>query len=467
MITPGVRRGFDWEAAGAKLGADLDSYHALVVIGADPVTTGRVAVGLARVQAAHRRVAIGDLFAESPPIQDLVHTDDPHGIVDSFIYGVSLSRIAYEVPGAGQLYVMPSGTEPPSYEEILPNPRWLRLSAGFREVGALLVLAAPASAPHIEDLVAASDGAVLVGNAVVRSLPVARIIASVNEPRVVAAPAPSPSTPGRGTGLELGLVKPPASPPPAPKPAPKPAPTPTSLWSGRRMASAAGLALTLALGIAALWLAYRPLAGGSLHKTLGHDTTGRIVRVTPAKLDSLPPDSTAAAAVVTMPHVINPADSAAAAAFGVELEAANTQAGAILKLQQDGKKVPAATFAPVMIQGARWFKVIGGAYVDRASADSLLAGLRRRKVLDAGNGAVVRLPFAFLIESDVPASAVNVMLTAYAERGQPVYALQQADGSAWLLAGAFESLDQSALYVESLRASGITPVLVYRKGRMF
>ena len=39
--------------------------------------------------------------------------DDPHGLVDSFLYGVSLSRIAYEVPDAGQLFVMPSGTEPP------------------------------------------------------------------------------------------------------------------------------------------------------------------------------------------------------------------------------------------------------------------------------------------------------------------------------------------------------------------
>ena len=44
--------------------------------------------------------------------------------------------------------------------------------------------------------------------------------------------------------------------------------------------------------------------------------------------------------------------------------AANTQAGAILKLQKDGKDLPAATFAPAMIQGARWFKVVSGAFVD-------------------------------------------------------------------------------------------------------
>ncbi|HEX8942769.1 MAG TPA: hypothetical protein VF785_06485, partial [Gemmatimonadaceae bacterium] len=119
-------RSFDWEAAGRDFGESLSGYSALVVIGIDPVATGRVAIGLGRAQAAHRRVAVGDLFAESPPIQELVSTDDPHGLVDSFLYGVSLSRIAYPVPDAGQLFVMPSGTEPPTYEEILPNPRWQR-----------------------------------------------------------------------------------------------------------------------------------------------------------------------------------------------------------------------------------------------------------------------------------------------------------------------------------------------------
>src|SRR5205823_4936922 len=83
-------------------------------------------------------------------------------------------------------------------------------------------------------------------------------------------------------------------------------------------------------------------------------------------------------------------------------------------------------------QGARWFKVISGAYANRADADSLLAALRRRKVLDAGSGAVTRLPFAFLIESSVPAAAVSGMLANYADRGQPVYALRQTDGTEWL-----------------------------------
>src|SRR3954465_4021683 len=159
MTAPRTRRPFDWEAAGEELGDTLSSYHMVVVAGLDSVTTGQVAVGIARAQSLVRCVAVGDLFGESPPIRELIQTDDPHGIVDSFLYGVSLSRIAYPVAGAGQLFAMQSGTEPPVYEEILANPRWNRLCGGFREADALLVLAVPANAPRLEDLVAASDGA--------------------------------------------------------------------------------------------------------------------------------------------------------------------------------------------------------------------------------------------------------------------------------------------------------------------
>jgi hypothetical protein len=177
-------------------------------------------------------------------------------------------------------------------------------------------------------------------------------------------------------------------------------------------------------------------------------------------------DSTAVGPVVTVPAVTDPADSASAAVYAVELSIANTQAGAILEVQEDSKNLPAATFSPVLIQGSRWFKVIGGAFTQRTGADSLLQALRQRGILKPDNGSVVRVPFAFLIDQ-VPPAAVPGMLAAHAVHGLPVYALRQSDGTAWLLAGAFESTDQASLYAESLRASGIEPKLVYRKGRMF
>jgi len=447
------RPAFDWESAGRELGASLGAYHALVVIGNDPVVTGRVAVGIARAQATTRRVAVGDLFAESPPIQDLVHSDDPHGLVDSFLYGVSLSRIAYHVPDAGEMFVMPSGTEPPEYEELFPNPRWHRLAAGFREVGALLVLAAPVSAPHIEDLVAATDGAVLVGEAVPRRLPVSSVISTVREVAVKPPEdlivSPTPEEPAAARGRPRWLV-----------------------------AALLGLVvLFLVVAAAAAWLAYRPMArGGPAALGVKPDTARHTLpAVTPspgaaaAPRDSLSrSDSGVATDTLGVLRVTNPQDSLQSAAYSVVLVADNTQEGAILKLQQDRAILPAATFAPILVQGTRWYKLIGGAYVNRVQADSLLVTLRQRAVLKAGEGTVVRAPYAFLIESGVRPDAVPGMLQGYQDHGIPVYALRQADGTAWLLAGAFESLDQSSLYAESLRAPGLEkPVLVFRKGRPF
>jgi hypothetical protein len=418
----------------------------VVVAGADSVMTGQVAVGIARMQSMHRRVAVGDLFAESPPIRELIQTDDPHGIVDSFLYGVSLSRIAYPVPGPGELFAMQSGTEPPNYEEILPNRRWHRLCGGFREAGALLVLAIPESAPHIEDLVAAADGAVLVADAAPPKIPFSRIIATVREPRMNA------------TVFNMQAVA-----------APKPASDDSTPWWKRRTAAIAGILLTLLIAATSLWLAYRPLARTPRPTAYPKpDTTqglGRVIAATGDSGRAAKGDTTMVATAI--PHVVNPTDSASASTFAVELMTTNTQAGAILKLQKDGTKLPAATFAPVMIQGARWYKVVSGAYTNRADADSLLAGLRRQNVLEAGRGSVVQVPFAFLLDSLAPESAIPAMVATYSDRGEPVYALRQANGKVWLLAGAFETLEQASVYAESLRASGITPVLVYRKGRTF
>jgi hypothetical protein len=214
----------------------------------------------------------------------------------------------------------------------------------------------------------------------------------------------------------------------------------------------------------ALWFGMRQ---ASKTRSLGAKSESGSAGRAIAASASDPRASSKAGDIVSAPRVTNPADSAQAAAYSVELVSANTQVGAISRLQVDGKKVPAATFSPVLVSRSRWFKVLGGAYVSPQEADSLLRALRQQKILKPGEGLVVRVPYAFLIEPGVKASAVPGMLAMYAQQGQPVYALRQPDGTAWLLAGAFETLDESALYAESLRSSGPRPVLVYRKGRPF
>src|SRR5688500_16041157 len=179
----------DWSEEGRRIGATLDAFHAIVVVGTDPIATAETALGIARVQAVHRRVALGDLIGEAPPIQALVQSEDPHGVVDSFLYGVSLSKIAQPVPDSGELFVMPTGIGPVDYEELFGNDRWRRLIAGFREVGALLVIAAPATAPMVHALVDVSDGAVIVGDVVPAEVAVAQSLAWVRPRRTAAAPS--------------------------------------------------------------------------------------------------------------------------------------------------------------------------------------------------------------------------------------------------------------------------------------
>ena len=468
----------DWEEEGRQLGPTMDAYSAIVVVGADPVATAQVALGIGRAQGSRRRVAIADLLGEAPPLQSLVHADDPHGIVDSFMYGVSLNRIAYPVEDAGELFVMPSGTEPIDYEDLFVHPRWRRLAAGFREVGALLILAAPASAPHLRQLVDATDGAVLVGDEVPGELPVSQALGWVrprrHAPITLAEPSfetptePVPTT-HRRTPIEVNLV-----------PAAVAAPT------RRRMAPGVfGVLITLLLVLTGFWFARRPFAAdgkawlgvkpgtpAAAKATGGTLQLDSATRAQQAALDSAMRDSAArAAALAVLPDSFpvlapaNPTDSATASAFAVILENTNGLPGAIVDITGKFKSVPAGSYA--LDLRTRYYKLVAGAYPTRAGADSLLAELRSRKVLAVGFGTVAFLPYAFLVDTNVAAADVAPRLARAAARAQPVYALRQANGTVNFYFGAYESPQEASLAVPAARRAGLAPTLVYRTGRVF
>ena len=464
----------DWEEEGRQLGPSLETHHAVVVVGADPVATARVALGIGRVEGLRRRVAIADLLGEADPLQSLVHADDPHGIVDSFLYGVSLNRIAYPVEDAGELFVMPSGTEPIDYEDLFVNPRWRRLAAGFREVGALLILAAPASAPHLRQLVDATDGAVLVGDDVPGELPVAQSLAWVrprkHAPMSIAVPRDEPEvTTYRRTPIEVNLVPPRAA----------------RAVRSRFAPSVLGVLVTLFLLGAGFWFARRPFAadgkpwhGVQPNTPAATRATGGTLQpdsVTQAQIaarDSALRDSAArAATLAVLPDSfpvfapVNAVDSASAAAFAVVLENTNGLPGAIMDLTGRYKSVPAGSYA--LDLRTRYYKVVSGAFQSRAGADSLLAQLRARKVLAPGFGTVSILPYAFLVDTNVVAAEVGPRLKRAAGRAQPVYALRQANGTVNLYYGAYESPQEASLAVPAARQAGLAPTLVYRMGRVF
>ena len=440
---------------GMRVGAALDTANLVLVLGDEPRRTALAALGVARAQARHRRVALGDLLGDAEPIQQLLNGGDPHGLADSFVYGVSLNKIAHPVPQYGELYVLPSGSEVPAYEDIFTNSRWKRLAAGFKETGALLVVAAPASASHVADVVGLSDGAVLVGSAEALGVEGGKMLGRV---------AVEPDRP-----VDV-LVAAPATPEPAPETAPSSAaelPERGGRWS--RLASSRGamfgIGLSLVLVALGLWFATRPLASGNDPLWLRRQHAGAAASGPVPALDSLGGDSARARDRALLTPA-NPADSANAAAYSVVIARFNTQNGVQQWLQRHANDLPSPAFVPVRIREETWYAALAGSYPTRTQADSLLGVLSAQGVTRADSNNIVRAPFAFLVDS-VSAAAVPGYLKYFVGRGQPVYALRQPNGSVRLYACAFESAAQASSYVNSICTSGVRPVLVYRIGRVY
>jgi hypothetical protein len=182
-------------------------------------------------------------------------------------------------------------------------------------------------------------------------------------------------------------------------------------------------------------------------------------------------DSAAAVVETELPIIVDVGDSSRASGWSVELARFSTSMGALIRVRdQLPATVPVRTFAlvPSVADRTLWFRVLAGASTTRAGADSLLASLRSSKVIDDSTaGVVVHAPLAFRVEQDVAAGSADASVKRLLARTIPAYALLQDDGTATVYAGAFESAEQAALLIPSLRAAGIEPALVYRLGRTF
>ena len=203
-----------WEAEGNRLAAAFDACAGAIVIGERPSTAAEVALGIARVQARRRRVAVADTVGELAPLEDLVPMDAPYGLVDSFFYGVSLNKVAYTVDPAKNLIIFPSGAAPIDHEALLGSDRWAKLLDGFRAADGLLLIVAPAESSALSSLIEVMDGVVLVGN--VAAAPGTRVLAHARLPVVPARPTPS--------SVQSVLSQRLSTPAPAPIPTPSPLP---------------------------------------------------------------------------------------------------------------------------------------------------------------------------------------------------------------------------------------------------
>ncbi len=470
-MAAGLTLGLDWEALGADASPSVAGAHAILVTGKDPIAAARAALGIGRAQSRTRRVAIGDLVGEVEPLQSLVTGDDPHGIIDSFLYGVSLNKIARQVDESGTLFVMPSGTEPVVTPDILRNERWSRLAAGFREVGALLVLVASSDAEGVHELASMLDGVVVVGDATsVLSVPRNSVLAHVDAPPIV--PAAPPEL------VEAATAPPARSAAAAAKPSPVVLPaqdvvekrvlTPFPARNIRKQGLIAG---AVAIALAAAWFAYSLFSTPSAATGVAAPTTsavnvadsasgtpGPVAEPSSAQLDS-----------ATLVRVANPKDSLQAAAFGVVIVATNDEAQALARWADLGLNLPAGTVTMVRIRGerGRFFQMQAGAYGKARQADSLLGALRASGKLKADAGRVVATPYGLMLESKVSRRAAQNVADGYGQRQIAAYPLLQADGSATIFVGAFESPEQAIPLMAELKAKGVGSTLYYRTGRSF
>lgn len=466
----GLTLGLDWEALGAESSAAVDGAHAILVTGRDPIAAARAALGIGRAQSRTRRVAIGDLVGEVEPLQRLVTGDDPHGIVDSFLYGVSLNKIARQVDESGTLFVMPSGTEPVVTADIMRNERWSRLAAGFREVGALLVLVASSDAEGVHELASMLDGVVVVGDATsVLSVPRNSVLAHVDAPHS-APPVPELIE----TAVALPERKPVATMKPSPVMLPaqdvveKRVLTPFPERNVRKQGLIAG-AVVVALAAAAYaysrFTAPTPPAAGVAPTTSAVNVSDSAAGAASA----LPAEKSAQLDSATAMRIANPQDSLKAAAFGVVIVATNDEAQALARWADLGLKLPAGTVTMVRIRGerGRFFQMQAGAYGKARQADSLLGALRASGKLKADAGRVVATPYGLVLESRVSRRAAQNVADGYGQRQIAAYPLLQTDGSATIFVGAFESPEQAIPLMAELKAKGVVSTLHYRTGRSF
>jgi hypothetical protein len=225
------------------------------------------------------------------------------------------------------------------------------------------------------------------------------------------------------------------------------------------------LGVVLAIVVVALgwWLAERPLVRGHGPYYQAPPTASRGAAAAIMTSAGIP----AVAGTGAAPLAPMPGDGLHPAEYAVRVGDAQTPAGAILRLQQIGAAAPSGTYAPIPDRSDGAYAVFTGAFNKSNDADALLRSLRAHGQLSETGGTVVRLPLAFLIERDVPAAAAAGRVAASVARGLPAYALRQADGTAWILAGAFAAAADTASLARTLRDAGLHVTLAYRTGRPF
>lgn len=425
-----------WESAGQRAAPSLTGVSIAAVLGVDPASTAAVALGLARAQSQRRRVVLCDLFEEGSAITKLVGDGDLTGVSDVIEHGVSLGYAARHADKVGNLLVVPPGYDTPLAPEVLEHPRWRRLAAEFHDADALLLLALPANAASIRPLLDVVDGVVTVDTPS-STASNSKVLAEVT--RAVRRTPATPAAAMPHVHRAPVVVEPP---PKRHHERPKHNEHPVA-WT----TTAIGLVAAAVLMV----VGYFAFANRRSQTSLGGATVDTV--------------SAAGTAYVDERAVMNPLDSTRAAAFSIEASAANTTFGAFEAMRTWSSAIPVATFVPVQQNegAAVWYRVRLGAFARASDAAAFVDSMRTRFEGTTGIGAVIRAPFAFVIDSTRSGLARELVET-YRQRGVPAYGLADSNDLVRIYVGAFESPLDAERMRGTLIAANINAALAYRVG---
>lgn len=411
-----------WEEATRDVAPLLQDRTCIVIVGERNDDAASVALALAHAHVRTRRVAIVDAVGELAALQKLLPRGArSHGVIDHFIHGVSLRKIAHPANREGTLSILPSGVGPFDYATLLRRERWRRLTMAFRAEGALLCIVLPPGADGLVGFVEDTDGIVLVGE--VEYSEERHVIARVARVGRVSADAtvvPPGSTPR--PGVLSGVTR--------------------EARPRRSVVLAASLVALVAAGALFAW-----------DRTEEPDDT---------PLATARSDAQRAGAIGAAES-----DSADAALYSVDVVMLNSLAAAGRQLSSRLGAVPAATFSPLHLgaDSARWYRVLVGAWQDQRQADSALTALRAAGVLERGFGSVRRTPYAVRVADGMSPTAAMARAMELRAQGLPAYVLERDEGHAGVYAGAFETPSHAMALLDMFKRAGIDATVAYRIGR--
>ena len=404
---------------------------------------GDQAWNIARASARDEsRVVLVDLSLDRPVLDDGAERIVEEGIVDAFLYDVSLNHVAQqqELPG---LHYIGVGTPTQQPEAVWSHARWERLAKGFANEGALLLLfMSPSAVPF---MVLKPDGMIVLDQHRSRPsnamLPVnphwldqVPIITSLVEPAPVGEPVPKVAS-SRGPSPDTSPVT----------------EQETGAQNQERVAAfrhrprqtsnlrvGVGAAAHVGLAIIAV---FRPSGN-----TAGEPSVG-------ASADPIPSEAAAVGAGREADSLFYSVQVAAFDAWDRAMEYASG-------LERESL---AAAVTPIRVGGRVWYRVILGALATAQLADTVLKTFWRDGLVEAGQGTILRTPQAFDLGSRQSVDLAREETQRLRDGGIPAYSLVTA-GTVRILVGAFETPDQSGVAESLLTAAGLPTTLVSRTG---